>query len=234
MSKAVLEGLAQAERDQARVVILRANPGASVWCSGHDLGELDASTLDPDAPPNPLFEVFDKIARTPLPVLAMVEGNVYAGGLLMLLCCDIVIAADGTQVAMTVNKMGLPFPPEIYTYWLRVMGLHKTKELLFTAATITAEDARCAGLFNHVVDRGQLEERTAQMVSRILTCSPEGLANTKLQLNLIAQRAALTDEDRNVIQQHSRDVLARGDLQQRIDGLVTSLNRLSRRWDGSD
>jgi methylmalonyl-CoA decarboxylase len=234
MSNAVLDALARAEEDQARAVILRANPGASVWCSGHDLGELDASSLNPDAARNPLFKVFDKVARTPLPVIAMVEGNVYAGGLLMLLYCDIVIAAEGTRVAMTVNKMGLPFPPEIYAYWLRVIGMHKTKELLFTAATISAEEAQLAGLFNHVVDRDRLEEFTHQMVGRVIACSPEGLANTKLQLNLIAQSSALKEDDRNAIREHSRETLRSPDLKRRIGDLLASVNRLSRRSDSPD
>lgn len=74
MAELVLAGLVQAERDQARAVILRANSGVKVWCAGHDLAELDLRNLHAE---NPTLEVARRIQSVPFPVIAMVEGNVY-------------------------------------------------------------------------------------------------------------------------------------------------------------
>lgn len=225
MSQEVLQGIACAEKSGAGVVILRANTGARVWCSGRDLSELDPHGSDGVERPDPMVEVFRKIQDTPLPVISMVEGSVYAGGLLIVMYSDIVIAAQNARVAITSNKMGLPLEPELYSYWLRVMGIHKAKELLFTAAPISAADACKAGLYNHVVDNRELEGFTAKVAEKILACAPEGVANSKLQLNLIAKRSSLTDEDRAAISESVAKIFENPQLKRRITDLLRSIQR---------
>ena len=222
MAKEILRGLDRAEQEHARVVVIRANAGANVWCAGHDLNELDPKAL---AAENATLEVCRKIQSTPLPVIAMVEGSVHAGGLIILLCADIVIAARNAHVAITANKLGIPLPPEFYAFWLRVMGLHKAKELLFTASSISPEDAYHAGLYNHVVDNYQLERATNQIARKILDCNAESVANTKFQLNLIASQASLTEEESSGIQTRNAELLDSPRTQARITALLASLRR---------
>jgi len=185
MAEQILQRLEQAEADGMRVVILRANAGVQVWCAGHDLAELDVEDLHAE---NPTLEVARKIQSVPFPVIAMVEGRVYAGGLILLLSADLVIAAENADVAITSNKLGIPLSLDLHAYWLRVMRLHKAKELLFTAGSISASDACHAGLYNHVVALEQLERVTTQIAERIIKCSPTAIASTKHQLNLIARQ----------------------------------------------
>lgn len=218
-ASALIHGMERAERDEARLVILRANPGAKVWCAGHDLSELDPETLDE----NPMIEIFNRIQEISLPVIAMVEGSVHGGGLIILLAVDIAIAANNAEVAITSNKLGLPLPTEVYVYWLRVMGIHKTKELLFTAGALSAADAKQSGLYNHVVDPGELERRTDEIADQILQCNSAGLANTKYQLNLLARRAELGDEDRKAIDESRTAILNSDEIQRRIAKLLDSL-----------
>ena len=222
MAAQILERLGQAEGDGSRVVILRANAGAKVWCAGHDLAELDVANLHAE---NPTLEVARKIQSVPFPVIAMVEGSVYAGGMILLLSADIVIAADSAEVAITSNKLGIPLAPDLYAYWLRVMGLHKAKELLFTAATISARDAYHAGLYNHVVPLEQLEQVTQEVARRILECSPDAIAHTKYQLNLLACQTAISDEELADIATRSRKILLGQDTRDRISNLLSSLRR---------
>ena len=119
----------------ARGIVLRANPGVRVWCAGRDLAELRPGA---DPGDDPMLKLFDKITEVPIPVINMVEGAVYGGGLMLNLVSDIVIASTTATVAMTANKLGIPLPTETYAYWLRVMGLHKGKEMPFTAGNISA------------------------------------------------------------------------------------------------
>jgi methylmalonyl-CoA decarboxylase len=225
MSKEVLQWVARAEKSRAAVVILRANTRARVWCSGRDLSELDSHGPYDVENPDPMVAVFRKIQATPLPVISMVEGSVHAGGLLLVMYSDIVIAAQNARVAMTSNKMGLPLEPEMYTYWLRVMGIHKAKELLFTADPISAADACKAGLYNHVVDNRELEGFTAKVAEKILACAPEGVANAKLQLNLLAKRSSLTEADRAAISESVAKIFESSQLKRRITDLLNSIQR---------
>ncbi len=220
MAEQILRGLQQAEECKARVVVLRANRNVNVWCAGHDLTELDPQALQTG---NPTLEIVAKMQSSPLPVLAMVEGSVYAGGLLIVLSADIVIAARNARAAITSNKLGIPLEPELYAYWLRVMGIHKVKELLFTAATISAEDAYHAGMYNHVVEPDHLEQFTETITRNILQCIPEGVANVKYQLNLIAQQSSLTDQDRSDIRHRNAELLNSPHTREHIEKHLASL-----------
>ncbi|MCO6043243.1 enoyl-CoA hydratase-related protein [Aeoliella sp. ICT_H6.2] len=220
MGARLLASLEQAEREEARVVILRANPGVPVWCAGHDLAELEPDNLLED---NTTLKVCRHLQSMPIPVVAMVEGSVYAAGMLLLLYSDMVVASQNAEVAITSKKLGIPLPAELYAYWLRVMGLHKTKEMLFTASTLTAHDAYVAGLYNHVVEASELEATTQTLVERLLACSPAGIANAKQQLNVLAAQTGLADGQLAELQQRNEQLLADPDVRQRIAKVFDSL-----------
>jgi methylmalonyl-CoA decarboxylase len=57
MAERFLQNLERAERENARVVVMRANPGVKVWCAGHDLSELDPGALDAQNPERGFGEV---------------------------------------------------------------------------------------------------------------------------------------------------------------------------------
>ena len=205
----------------ARVIVLRANPGVRVWCAGRDLSELRPGA---DPADDPMLKLFAKITAAPVPVINLVEGAVYGGGLMLVMVADIVIAATTTTVAMTANKLGIPLPTETYVYWLHVMGIHKVKELLFTAGNLSAQDAYIAGIFNHVVEPDDLETYTLHVIARrILDCSADGIANAKHQLNLLARRYDLTDADRAAIEDHRRALLDGEDFRTRLARLLAQV-----------
>ncbi|MEZ6070780.1 MAG: enoyl-CoA hydratase-related protein [Pirellulales bacterium] len=220
MGEEVLECLDLAEREEARVVVLRANSGAKVWCAGHDLRELDPAALYAD---NPIIKVFQRVQDLSIPVVAMVEGSVHAGGLIILLGVDIVVATDNAEVAIASSKLGIPLEPEVYAPWIAVMGIHKAKELLFTARAISADDAYHAGLYNHVVSVDELEPATNDVVTRILACSSEAIADAKYQLNLMVARTRLAGADRDDVVRRSGALLASPDTRARIAALLAAL-----------
>jgi enoyl-CoA hydratase/carnithine racemase len=208
-----------AQKEKVRVIILLANPGVPVWCSGHDLSDMP---VDIDLNDNPLNSLLERIEDVPIPVISMVEGAVYAAGVLIAVSSDIVIAADNANVVVTVNKMGIPVPTNIYAYCLKVVGLHKIKELFFTSSAITARDAYAAGIYNYVVDRSKLETFTYDIARKIIGCLPEGIADTKLQLNKLSQNTGLSTEDMAIIEQHRQLLINSPDLKERIDKLLRS------------
>ena len=220
MAEALLNAFERAHQDHGRLIVVRANSGVQVWCAGHDLRELDPERLDAS---NPMLRVFEAIQSIPLPVIAMVEGRVYAAGLILLLCADIVIAADNAYIAITSNRIGIPLAPEIYSVWLRVMGIHKAKELLFTASEVSPEDAYAAGLYNHVVQPAQLQQKTLDVAQRILECAPEALANAKFQLNLLARQTGLSAESQAEILARNSQLLGSPAVRARISALLESL-----------
>jgi methylmalonyl-CoA decarboxylase len=220
MSNDIIDCINAAQKEKVRVIILRANPGVSVWCSGHDLVDLPADT---DFNDNPLKSLLDRIEDVPIPVISMVEGAVYAGGVLIAVSSDIVIAADNAKVVVTANKMGIPIPTNLYAYFLKVVGLHKIKELFFTASAITPQDAYVAGIYNHVVEGKKLETFTYDLAQKIIVCLPGGIVDTKLQLNKLSQTTCLSAEDMAIIEQHRQSLIKSPDLKKGIDKLLRSI-----------
>ena len=85
LSHALVEELIAAlqrfREGKARVVILRARPGAKVFSAGHDVDELPEARRDPLGWDDPLRRLVREIEGFPGPVIAMVEGSVWGGAL---------------------------------------------------------------------------------------------------------------------------------------------------------
>ena len=135
------------------------------------------------------------------------------------------MATRNANVAITSNKLGIPLPTELYAFWLRVMGLHKMKELLFTARPLSADDAYHAGLYNHVVEPDRLEDVTRDFARRIVECAPQGLANAKFQLNLIALQSAMNEADRAGIEERNLEILNSPATKERILELLAAVQK---------
>lgn len=218
MCGTIIEYINKAQDDQASLIVLRATKHASVWSAGHDLSELKAGE---DFTKDPLQKMFDAIVSSPLPVISMVEGNVFAGGFLLLLFSDMVIASSESSVAMTANKMGVPFATPYYSYCLKTIGLHKTKELFFTASSISAHNAQVCGIFNHVMPKDCLEWFVYDILApRIIACVPEGIANSKLQLNTLAMGYFVEEEEKQKIDNSCNLLMHAPQLQMKINALL--------------
>ncbi len=224
MSEEVIACLERSQQGKARAIVIRANSGVKIWSAGHDLSELTAE--DPTRS-DPMFQLFDRVQTTPLPVIALVEGDVYAGALELIVVCDLAIASEQSRIAMTANKMGLPFSPEIYHYWSYVLGIHKIKELFFTAATIDARDAYIAGIFNQIVAPEQLDATVAAIIEKIKQCAPEGIANTKMQINTLSNSLPLSESQRAEIERSRQALLASPEFLQRVQALLNKIHQKS-------
>lgn len=189
-----LSALDACERDAARVVILRAAPGASVWSAGHDVRELPLDGHDPLAYNIPLENLLRRVQDLPTPVIAMIEGSVWGGACDLAFTCDLIVGTDSTSFAMTPATLGVPYNTSGLAHFIGVIGLHKVKELFFTAQPILAEEALRLGILNHLVPRDSLEAFTYQLARKICRNSPLAIRVTKQQLRLLTKGQPIDSE----------------------------------------
>jgi enoyl-CoA hydratase/carnithine racemase len=153
-----------------RSVILTGEGKA--FCAGADLKAVLATGTDTDA--NALTSrflrdvgrVFDRLAALPVPTVAAVNGMAVAGGLELVLCCDIVVAAstaslgDGHanygQVPAGGGSLRLP----------RRIGAARAKYLMLTGLNIDARRALDWGLVDELAEPGELVARASALASR--------------------------------------------------------------------
>jgi enoyl-CoA hydratase len=175
-----LEAVLIASADDTSVRALVISGAGRAFCAGADLA---LNPGDPDALPDVDLarsnEVFDLLERQPQPVVAAVNGTVAAGGLELLLCCDIVLAASGAQIGdMHANAGLLPGAGGSYRLSRRV-GLNPALWLLMSGETSPAEDFQRWGLVHQVVPADELLVAAEELTKRLTRKSPLGLRRMK-------------------------------------------------------
>jgi methylmalonyl-CoA decarboxylase len=201
----MMEALDGFTRDGARVVVLRANPGAKVWSAGHDIRELAAGD-EPLAYDDPLERVIRAIRGFPAPVIAMVEGSVWGGACELVLCCDIPIAAPSATFALTPAKIGVPYNAAGLLRVMNEVEVSVCKEMFFTARPIPAQRALEVGIVNHLVPAEEIEAFTYEMARHITTLSPLSISVIKEQMVALSDARPLSPDAFERIQSLRRSV----------------------------
>ena len=149
----------------ARAIIIRAN--GPVFCSGHDKTEILHQPLN-DV--RNLFQTSINMMKVmhsiPQPIIAQVHSIAMAAGCQLVAACDLVVAEEGAQFAMTGVKIGYNCSTPTVAV-SRAIGQKKTLEMLFTGKFISAQEAMAAGLVNRVVPKEKLEEETWSLAKEV-------------------------------------------------------------------
>jgi methylmalonyl-CoA decarboxylase len=103
----VCSALAAMQKEEVRVVILRAPAGSHVFSAGHDISEMPTNGRDPLTYTDPLRHLVRTIEHFRTPVIAMVEGSVWGGACELVMSCDMIFAADDSTFAITTTKLGV-------------------------------------------------------------------------------------------------------------------------------
>jgi 2-(1,2-epoxy-1,2-dihydrophenyl)acetyl-CoA isomerase len=130
-----------------------------------------------------LGDVVLAIHDCPIPVVAKVDGVCVGAGLGLALAADMIWCSDRARFAAIFAKRGLSM--DFGTSWLlrQRLGVHKAKELAFTAKMVSAPEAFELGLVNSVVPVDELDAAAREIVDTIAAGPPIALSMTKRELN---------------------------------------------------
>jgi methylmalonyl-CoA decarboxylase len=190
----VIRALNDLVHQQARVIVLRANPGAKVWSAGHDVSEFPQPGLDPLTYDDPLEQVIRAIQRCPAPVIAMIEGSVWGGACELVFVCDILIGTAGTSFTITPARLGIPYNLTGILHVLSKIGMSLAREMFCTAQPVNGERAAQFGILNHLVPVAELEGFTYAMAGQIAQNSPISISVIKEQLQILGNALPLSPE----------------------------------------
>lgn len=186
MVNELLQSLQQAEGDAAvRVIVLRGANGH--FCSGGDIKDMTAARLQPEtAGIDPIAEVNARFgalclayARTPLAVVAVLEGTVMGGGFGLACVADVTLASRSTVFRLPETSIGL-VPAQIAPFLVERLGYSEAKRLAVTGGQIGAQEALSLRLI-HELHAGaeELEQGLQLNISKIMQCAPHALAASK-------------------------------------------------------
>lgn len=168
--------LARAEYDkQTRCIILTGN--GSAFSSGVDLNQPSQNTLDRNS-----SESYPELLRSMIyhkkPIITMVNGAAFAGGLGLIGAADIVIVDATAIMSFSEVRIGV-IPAVIAIVCMPKLGVHLAKKLFFTAERFNGKQAVEYGLAHEAVPSAQLRTKTMDYVEQMLKAGPNALMNCK-------------------------------------------------------
>lgn len=210
----LLAALRIAESDAAvRVLVLRGAGGH--FCAGGDISDMaqarmklaqrDAASgaaaandaADPVADFNAQFgRLCLAYARTPLPLVTVLEGTVMGGGFGLACVSDVSLALPSTVFRLPETALGV-IPAQIAPFLVERLGYAEAKRLAVTGAKIDAAQALVIRLVHEVApDATALDTALQRTVASILACAPGAIAATKGLLDRARSEApdSLIDE----------------------------------------
>ena len=125
-----------------------------------------------------LATLIHTIDRCPKPVLAVVQGPAYGGGVGLVAACDIAVAVETASFALTEVRLGL-IPAVISPYVVRAIGERACRRYFLTAERFDAKTAHRLGLVHEVVGEDELAEARDQILSHLLKGGPDAVAAAK-------------------------------------------------------
>ncbi len=216
----MIEAFEAMNEQKARVIVLRAHPGAKVWSAGHDVKELPTPGRDPLGYEDCLVRVLRTVQYLTLPVIAMIDGSVWGGACDLAFTCDILIGSPEAQFTMTPARLGVPYNPSGLLRFMNVLGLNSAKEMFFTAQPVKAERAHLLGILNHLVPSDALETFTYELARNITRNSPLSIAAMKESFRLLANASPLTPNMFELIQGLRRKVYDSSDYREGIQSFL--------------
>ena len=160
-------------KEQAAIRVVVLTGAGTVFSAGGDLGAMQAPAGGP--PPATLVDLLTTMHELGKPIIAMVNGAALAGGLGLVVACELAIAADTATFGATEIAVGL-WPMIISAELVRNVGRKKALEMMLTGRKLPAAEALAVGLITRVVPAAELEAATAQLAGELADRSPAAVA----------------------------------------------------------
>lgn len=169
--------------DSIRVVILTGE-GPKAFSAGADIAYMSNITPDESVEYAKLGQlVTNTIEQIKQPTIAAVNGFALGGGCEVAMSCDIRIASENARLGQPEVTIGIPPGWGGTQRLMRIVGIAKAKELVYTGRMVKAAEAKEIGLVNDVVPQESLMDVVTGMAKSIVTNSAMGVQMSKVAIN---------------------------------------------------
>lgn len=169
--------------DSVRCVII-TGAGEKAFSAGADIEYMSKITpLEAEQYALTGHATMNRIEELSKPVIAAVNGYALGGGCELSLACDIRIGSKNAVLGQPEVTIGIPPGWGGTQRLMRIVGVAKAKELVFTGKRINAEEAYNIGLLNKVVELSELMNEAKNMAREIAKNSNIAVRVTKTLIN---------------------------------------------------
>jgi methylglutaconyl-CoA hydratase len=125
-----------------------------------------------------LAEMLRVMYACPKPTIARIQGDVVAGGMGLVACCDLAVSVDTAGYCLSEVKLGL-IPATIGPYVARAMGARAAHRYFLTAERFSATEAHRIGFVHEVVSAEQLDAKVDEWVKALTSAGPAAVRACK-------------------------------------------------------
>ena len=165
--------------DAVRCLII-TGAGQKSFVAGADIGEMSTlSKAEGEAFGKKGNDVFRKIEKLPIPVIAAVNGFALGGGCELAMSCDIRLASENAVFGQPETGLGIT-PGSGGTQRLaRIIPVGKAKEMLYAGTKVKADEALSLGLVNAVYPSEELLPAAEKLAAKIARNAPIAVRASK-------------------------------------------------------
>ena len=216
------------EADAAvRVLVLTGN-GKS-FCAGADLNWMKKMSgygpAENLADAQALALMLRTLNGLSKPTVACVRGAAFGGGVGLVACCDIAVAAQDATFSLSEAKLGL-IPATISPYVIEAIGARQARRYFLTAERFTAAEAFRIGLVHDIVPALELDHRINEIAGALLIAGPIAQLECKALIRGVAHRP-ISPEVINGTAEHIAAVRASAEGK---EGVAAFLGKRSAAW----
>ena len=211
VAREIISTFQQLDKDDSVKVIVLTGEGDKAFSSGADIEYMSKISADESEVYAKLGqEVTATVENVSKPTIAAVNGFALGGGCEVAMSCDIRIASENARMGQPEVTIGIPPGWGGTQRLMRIVGIAKAKELVYTGKMIKAAEAKEIGLVNNVVPLESLMEEVMSMAKTIASNATLAVRMSKTAINkgrnadldtglgveLLAWRNCFSDPDR--------------------------------------
>ena len=184
VAREIISTFQQLDKDDSVKVIVLTGEGDKAFSAGADIEYMSKISADESEVYAKLGqEVTATVENVSKPTIAAVNGFALGGGCEVAMSCDIRIASENARMGQPEVTIGIPPGWGGTQRLMRIVGIAKAKELVYTGKMIKADVAKEIGLVNQVVPLASLQEEALKMAQQIAGCSTMGVQMSKVAIN---------------------------------------------------
>jgi 3-hydroxypropionyl-coenzyme A dehydratase len=211
VARELISTFQQLDKDDSVKVIVLTGEGDKAFSAGADIEYMSKISADESEVYAKLGqEVTGTIENVSKPTIAAVNGFALGGGCEVAMSCDIRIASENARMGQPEVTIGIPPGWGGTQRLMRIVGIAKAKELVYTGKMIKANEAKEIGLVNNVVPLESLMDEVMSMAKTIASNATLAVRMSKTAINkgrnadldtglgveLLAWRNCFSDPDR--------------------------------------
>lgn len=200
MYERIAETAALVNGDRAIRALVLTGAGKA-FIAGTDISQFEDFTTEAQAIEyeEKMDRILGALESVRVPTIAAIGGATTGGGLAIAASCDLRVAsADATFGMPIARTLGNCLSLANLVRISSLIGVARTKELIFTARLLDAVEALRVGLVNEVVPAGGADGRAQELAHTVAGHAPLTLWATKEGLRRVRQRL-LPDEGRDLV-----------------------------------